>query len=247
MKEWILKTVKKPIFIVLLFLAVFFCLGVGGTYAYYQVETENTSPITAEAFSFTSDYLSAEGGSYPVYGSSVSFFLKNSDGLTVTKSDLEYSLTVSGGVLDSTNGTLTGGAVNYKTHTLTGSGTVTVTATSTAPYAKTLTATFEFIPLDSTYQIIDEGDYILLDIFTGTWIPDAGFTVEYGANLAPDNSEELTKNWVNATSGTIPKSSLAPNSHYQLIFFEINGVAKDYAQTLTSIADNGEIVFPVGA
>ncbi len=187
------------------------------TLSRYVLRREDRRLATPVNFCFESDYLKEGGASYTVYTGSVEFQVANHDGLNVTGQNISYTLAGTGS--DGTH-TLSGGAQSSAKYTLSGAPgeSKAVTAAALSPYAKTLQATFTFQdPGEETvYKVTDWGYYLTLDLYTGSQA-DA-ITVNYGADLAPDSTDDLMAGWTSGTSGTL--SGLSPNSHYTLVFFE---------------------------
>ena len=96
----------------------------------------------------------------------------------------------------------------------------TVTVATTVPYAKTITFTLRVIAADasSTYSITKFASRVELTLNIGSTVPE-NVTINYGT-LAPDNLNELMKDWKTETkSAILDRAQLTPHSQYTLIFF----------------------------
>ncbi len=243
MKDKIVKFLKQPIFIIFLCLALLLGGGIGGVFALYRPDSvQSNAPVYTAPFAFTSDYLTESGNAepYKVYSDSVTFFLANSDGLTTTKAELIYTLSVTdGGTLSQTQGSLLGETRRTVNITLTGRDTVTVTAHCRSPFSKTLKATFHFVERRSSYEIVDKGTTSELHLYTGVDLPQGGFTFFYCNNLtrASDNLPNGSASW-GATSATL--TGLQKNTHYVISFTETEQA--DYSRTERVLSD-GAISF----
>lgn len=208
----------------------------GVVFARYVLKEDHSGLAEAESFYFESNYLKEGGAEYTVYTGSVDITITNSDGLNTTPEMITYTTT--GMNANGQNQILGGDTQNINTYTVSGidGDAINVSATSSSPYARTLSAIFSFKnPGENTvYEIKDQGYYITLDIYTG--MNTQNITVNYGNDLAPDNTNEKIKDWVTGSAGTL--SGLSPNAHYSLIFFKNNSM--DYAQIGQQIlgADN---------
>ncbi len=194
---------KYRIVTLLVFLILATAMMTPGVYASYVGQWYGRQGITAQDFAFESDYLEDTDPIpvYKVYDTEVSFQVLASDGA-------DFHVTGSGGILTSNDD---------GTYTLTGTGDITVTAVCDSPYSKTLHAKFSFQSAQGGYYALtDETGYVVLDIYTG----DRKYsgTVSYGADLAPDNTNPLMKDWIDKDSGGL--TDLEANAHYELIFFK---------------------------
>jgi len=73
------------------------------------------------------------------------------------------------------------------------------------------------------YSVTKHTHHVELHIYTGSKTP-GNITVQFGAGLIPDNTNEFMRDWVvpsedetSGGSGTL--TGLTVNSHYTLIFF----------------------------
>lgn len=228
---------KNNVLLAALVVACIAVLSIGtATLSRYVQKSEDQQVATPVNFYFESDYLKEGGATYTVYTGSVNIKIANHDGLNITNDTISYTIEGTG---DTGTQTLNGGLENSADYTLSGEKgeTKKVTVTSSYPYAKTLSATFLFQdPGENTvYKVTDQGYYLTLDLYTGAKA-DA-ITINYDADLAPDNTNELMSGWTSGTNGTL--SGLSPNAHYSLIFFE--RTAAEYPTTDEQILSGGTI------
>ena len=111
--------------------------------------------------------------------------------------------------------------------------TYTVTVETTTPYAKKITFKLRVVAADaeSTYSITKYASRVELTLNIGSDVP-TGIKVYYDT-LAPDNLNELMKDWMTAnTQGTL--SDLQPYSKYTLIFFGTPNISEVVDAQLTS-------------
>lgn len=213
------RSTKSRILLILLCIALLVTAGVaGGVLAKYVREYSAKDSVIPSSFVFRSDYLVEGGKTYNVYGTSAAITLYNNDGLNTAESNITYSVTATGGTVTGAGTSLTGNTNSSKTFTLTGAigSTITVTATATAPYTKTISATFVFNQDTANYKITDNGNHVVLDVYTAETAIN-GVTISFGSNFAPDNNNELMSSWTSGTGGTV---NFAANSHYTFVFFK---------------------------
>ncbi len=245
-----LKIQKRTLLIILCVLTVISTWSVCGVLGKYTRNAVLGGGIVPNKFYFTSDYLKLpeENAEYTIYGDSVTFNLYNNDGINYTDQNniryhkVEHSsgeLTEvdvyrrSDGIpqLNQTPAGTTKGSTHTYTLTKGDSDTIEVSVTTSAAYAKTLSATFHFVPLPDGYYHITESDhYIVLDVYTGSVESDGEVNLSIVCkNLAPDNSvPELSDFQRPALDTSVTYSMvLAPNTHYELIFFKMKQFSID--------------------
>ena len=120
--------------------------------------------------------------------------------------------------------TLTSGAERSQEHTISKSSfevgkKYTVTIESSAPYKKTIEFAISVVEATAKtlYTVKDEGNWVQLDLYVGSE-PPASLTVKYGS-LAPDNTNELMREWKTAEGQQMLSGLLDAYTHYTLIFF----------------------------
>ncbi len=222
---------KKVLYIsVGLLLVIAIAAGVAGVLAKYTQSHEFQSKVNKTTV-FTSDYLkTADSGAYPtysVYDSKITFSIRNYDSTKASDISFDYTVTASGGTLDTDVGAFSSVAAT-RSHALTGSTgeTITVTAT-TKDGAQTIGAIFVFSGTPTKYTIKDNGNFITLSLDIGTNVKN--ITITYGSTLKPDNSHQLMRKWNSDTEETLSsvKSDSTPyiieqNTHYELVFFKVD-------------------------
>ncbi len=216
---------KRTYLIVSILLAVALIAGAIGIYARYV--SENGTPgnggvVAAETKLYADKYLvEAVDGAYPtysVYATSASFTINASGkyNITIQKS----GTTVSPTAITPTNGAYT--------HTVSGNvgETYEVIATlgsSTEKPLKTIGAKLVFAePQPTKFKVTDKGNAVVIDLYTGTGT--GAIKINYGANLAPDNSNPLMSSW--RTGGAEQSlTGFSENAHYELVFFKTANVS----------------------
>ncbi len=201
-------------------------------YARYVSRT-NSLPtlVTAEDFYFECNF--EHGGLYlfPT-GKDFVFKVKNYDALgNVTTPDTDYTVTLDAAPLHTDAPRLTGGVESERIFTidhtlLTVGQKYTVEITSSAPYEKTISYQI-FVVADTVenfYTLKDCGNWVQLDLYIGT-TPPSELTVQYGADLSPDNTHPLMRAWESSDENkTLTDFDLHPYTHYTLIFFGARNV-----------------------
>lgn len=187
---------------VYLVVVVVFAFAVGMTWnsvAKYFQTNDKAGEVKAGTFYFTSDYLLETPKEYhlaPGDGTvSVSFDLRNYDGLNVSDTDINYTVTVSPALSgEAITGKLeAAGGKQSNTIILNGlkAGTsYTVTVVGENGYSQTLSAVFTVDEiLSGVYKNTKNyGDYVLLTIWTEGVACQASFTVP--ENLIPDETDD---------------------------------------------------------
>lgn len=189
---------RRPLLIALVVLLL--AAAVWGVSAKYIYQSESKGLAHAGEFYFTSDMLTAEGGkTYPLNSgtTTVSFYLRNYEGLNLSDLDINYTVTVEpadGVTVDSASGTLEAVNESEKKIVLSGlkKGTkYTVTATGQNGYSETLSATFDIKDDTGVYKNTRYfGDYLLLTVWTeGMKATDIEIPIPIG--LIPDATDPM--------------------------------------------------------
>ena len=187
---------KRPLLIALVILLL--AAAVWGVSAKYIYQSESKGLAHAGEFYFTSDMLTAEGGkTYPLNSgtTTVSFYLRNYEGLNLSDLDINYTVTVEpaddGVTVDSASGTLKAGGESNQQIVLSGlkKGTkYTVTATGKNGYSETLSATFDIKADAGVYKNTRYfGDYLLLTVWTEG--RNAAVDITVPERLIPDGTD----------------------------------------------------------
>lgn len=165
---------KRPLLIALVILLL--AAAVWGVSAKYIYQSESKGLAHAGEFYFTSDMLTAEGGkTYPLNSgtTTVSFYLRNYEGLNLSNLDINYTVTVEPAdevTVENASGTLKAGEEGDQKIVLSGlqKGTkYTVIATGKNGYSETLSATFDIKADAGVYKNTRYfGDYLLLTVWT---------------------------------------------------------------------------------
>ncbi len=217
--------------------------------AKYSTEQGKQSEINSPEFYFTSDYLSESVlPEYKIYGGSVSFEIRNFiDSFRVSKENITYTVSASGGTLSSVGGTLTAETADSDIITLTYSGEeiekeITVTVTSSSPYAKELKAKFVFTKPVLRYEITDSAGSYYAELYIHTANEAKTVTVNWDkAELLIDE----TNDYVIRGNLTAEKNSasvdIPAHTTVKIAFFK-NDITKDYSYALTKF--DGTITMP---
>lgn len=186
---------KRPLLIALVILLL--AAAVWGVSAKYIYQSESKGLAHAGEFYFTSDMLTAEGGkTYPLNSgtTTVSFYLRNYEGLNLSDLDINYTVTVEpadGVTVENASGTLEAVNESEKKIVLSGlkKGTkYTVTATGKNGYSETLSATFDIKADAGVYKNTRYfGDYLLLTVWTMG--RDATVNITVPERLIPDGTD----------------------------------------------------------
>lgn len=186
---------KRPLLIALVILL--FAAAVWGVSAKYIYQSESKGLAHAGEFYFTSDMLTAEGGkTYPLNSgtTTVSFYLRNYEGLNLSDLDINYTVTVEpadGVTVGNASGTLKAGEESDQQIVLSGlnKGTIyTVTATGKNGYSETLSAMFDIKADAGAYKNTRYfGDYLLLTVWTEG--RDATVNITVPKYLIPDGTD----------------------------------------------------------
>lgn len=186
---------KRPLLIALVILLL--AAAVWGVSAKYIYQSESKGLAHAGEFYFTSDTLTAEGGkTYPLNSgtTTVSFYLRNYEGLNLSDLDINYTVTVApadGVTIEPASGTLEAVNESEKKIVLLGlkKGTkYTVTATGENGYSEILSATFDIKDDTGVYKNTRYfGDYVLLTVWTVG--RDAEVDISVPERLIPDGTD----------------------------------------------------------
>jgi len=186
---------RRPLLIALVILLL--AAAVWGVSAKYIYQSESKGLAHAGEFYFTSDMLTAEGGkTYPLNSgtTTVSFYLRNYEGLNLSDLDINYTVTVEpadGVTVANASGTLEAVNESEKKIVLSGlkKGTkYTVTATGKNGYSETLSATFDIKADAGVYKNTRYfGDYLLLTVWTMG--RDATVNITVPERLIPDGTD----------------------------------------------------------
>ena len=165
---------KRPLLIALVILLL--AAAVWGVSAKYIYQSESKGLAHAGEFYFTSDMLTAEGEkTYPLNSgtTTVSFYLRNYEGLNLSDLDINYTVTVEpadGVMVENDSGTLKAKGERNQQIVLSGlkkGTTYTVTATGKNGYSETISATFDIKADAGVYKNTRYfGDYLLLTVWT---------------------------------------------------------------------------------
>ena len=222
--------------ILLIALLVLALAGIPVIYSRYAARTESQTKLaTPEAFYFECNFEDGGLYLYPA-GRDFTFEVMNHNALgNVSKSNVSYTVSV-----DSTPVTPIGGgepllnggsedSQNFKIDsTLLETGKkYTIKITSSAPFEKTIS--YQIFVVEDTvenfYSVSDHGNWVQLDLYIGTAEPNS-LTVQYGDQLAPDNTHPLMRAWKTSDGqATLTDTELHPYTHYTLIFFGDKNVA----------------------
>lgn len=188
---------KRPLLIALVILLL--AAAVWGVSAKYIYQNESKGLAHAGEFYFTSDMLTAEGGkTYPLNSgtTTVSFYLRNYEGLNLSDLDINYTVTVApadGVTIEPASGTLKAEGECNQQIVLSGlkKGTkYTVTATGENGYSEILSATFDIKDDTGVYKNTRFfGDYVLLTVWTEGVAGTVSITVPAG--LIPDATDPV--------------------------------------------------------
>lgn len=188
---------KRPLLIVLVMLLL--AAAVWGVSAKYIYQSESKGLAHAGEFYFTSDMLTAEGGkTYPLNSgtTTVSFYLRNYEGLNLSDLDINYTVTVEPAdevTVENASGTLKAGEESDQKIVLLGlqKGTkYTVIATGKNGYSETLSATFDIKADAGVYKNTRYfGDYLLLTVWAEGVAGTVSITVPAG--LIPDATDPV--------------------------------------------------------
>lgn len=217
--------------------------------AKYSTEQGKQSEINSPEFYFTSDYLSESVlPEYKIYGGSVSFEIRNFiDSFRVSKENITYTVSASGGTLSSVGGTLTAETADSDIITLTYSGEeiekeITVTVTSSSPYVKELKAKFVFTKPVLRYEITDSAGSYYAELYIHTANEAKTVTVNWNqAELLIDETNDYVIRG-NLTAGKNSASVDIPAHTTVKIAFFKNDITKDYSHALTKF--DGTITMP---
>lgn len=224
-------------------LSLFLAIATMATFTFARfLDTYADSPQLVAPSPFYFESTLAEGQTYYVAaGEDLVFTVRNHDTLShVTKEALSFDVAINGTQL-STH-TCTANIADNKTVTVPAAqlgavGSIkSVTLTSSTPYVQAITFHVKVVVAEAVncYSVADKGDYVQLDLYTGSTLPSHDITVNYG-ELAPDSTGALTSTWMTeAGSATIPVSSLLPYSHYTLYFFGRQPVSAKTNAALTA-------------
>ena len=174
-----------------------------GTYAKYIQEDSYEKIAKAPEFYFTSDYLTAKGEEYVLNPdidgtASVTFELRNYDGLNISELDINYNVNVSSSsgtyTLSSGSGTLPKKAqskVAIQLSSLIPGERYVVTASGENGYQHTLKAVFTVATEPSGFfkNTRNYGDYVLLTVWTEK--NDGTVSVNVPAGLIPDATDDV--------------------------------------------------------
>lgn len=194
------KKKRLPGILILLVLTEIIVLVFAGyTAARYVLQKKEMTVAEASEFYFTSDLLRETTGDVPVYyidPQNADFQIKlynSADSQRVTSAEIEYTVEVTNGAADKTNGTIKGGIAGASPITVTpdkdAKEAVEVTVTTTKPYARTLSAAFT-LALGNQYSIEDaEGN--IAAVLTMNCTDDAK-TVKLSLpeGVIPDNTND---------------------------------------------------------
>jgi len=169
---------------------------ISGVFAKYLHSRDTDALAKSKEFYFTSDYLTAEGKTYTLnpYTKSITFELRNYEGLNTSEIDISYTVSVDQDVIVTYLGNKKID-VAEKTELVTISGlesgkTYNVTVKGENGYEHTLKATFT---VENTVNGIfkntaNYGDYVILTVWTKGVSATVDFTVPEG--LIPDATDD---------------------------------------------------------
>lgn len=245
---------KKRIIAVIVSAALFVLsvLCVVPALAKYSTEQGKQSEINSPEFYFTSDYLSESVlPEYKIYGGSVSFKIRNFiDSFRVSKENITYTVSASGGTLSSVGGTLTAETADSDIIKLTYSGEeiekeITVTVTSSSPYVKELKAKFVFTKPVLRYEVTDSAGSYYAELYIHTANEAKTVTVHWDkAELLIDETNDYVIRG-NLTAGKNSASVDIPAHTTVKIAFFKNDITKDYSYALTKF--DGTITIPTSS
>lgn len=203
--------------------------------AKYSTEQGKQSEINSPEFYFTSDYLSESVlPEYKIYGGSVSFEIRNFiDSFRVSKENITYTVSASGGTLSSVGGTLTAETADSDIITLTYSGEeiekeITVTVTSSSPYVKELKAKFVFTKPVLRYEITDSAGSYYAELYIHTANEAKTVTVNWNqAELLIDETNDYVFGKLNADKNAATVT-IPAHTTVKIAFFK-NDITKDYS------------------
>lgn len=240
---------KRPLLIALVILLL--AAAVWGVSAKYIYQSESKGLAHAGEFYFTSDMLTAEGGkTYPLNSgtTTVSFYLRNYEGLNLSDLDINYTVTVepAGGVtVENASGTLKAGEESDQQIVLLGlqKGTkYTVIATGKNGYSETLSATFDIKDDTGVYKNTRFfGDYVLLTVWTEGM--EATVDISVLEHLIPDGTDpalvELYKDGI--YDGTSFSYSLGVGESKAFRFFIESGYESNFSDATELPVTEGEV------
>lgn len=214
------KLLQILLFTVILF--VFTVFGASARYVYHGRGGE--AVVVASEFYFTSDYLALECPEYVLNPgtTSVTFYLRNYDGLKVSGLDVNYTIEKDGAEFKS--GTIPAGTASDVEVTLNNltPGSYQVSAIGSNGYMRALSATFTVrADSDGIYKHTEDcGDYVLLTIWTQGVTKTASFSVPSG--LIPDYTDP---NLNGKSDGSTISATLEANQSISYRFFKSGGYA----------------------
>ncbi len=192
-------TVRPSIPVVITALIVAVLLVVGGvTIAKYKTQRQDdTEGYEAEHFFFESDLLNTNGGSYTIYGDTVTFYLRNfADAQRISPEPVHYVYTLDG--VTKGEGTFAAGEQKEAKITISGltvGTTYTVAATANSPYEKTVYATFtvaaENNAVTASIEQDPSGNVVYVTVSTTDY--DGAITLNWATTLLPDNTDPLLR------------------------------------------------------
>lgn len=234
-----MKRINKRFILYILIISFSLTLSlVSGVLAKYVQEKNNETVIKPNEFYFYSNY--ENDNTYEIYDNKIIIEVNNSYLGNNTKENISYIIKVNG-VTEVNDGNLSGNVSSSNSHELSVNydEVYVVVIESTSPFKKTIIHTFKThsSTIDSKYSITDKGDWIEVDLYIGTSCPNQ-INIIFSEKLLADNTNPLMDDWY-GISGTIMKSEITTNAHYNLVFFKTD--LRDYSNVVDgNFTINGE-------
>jgi len=200
-----------------------------GAVAKYTHQSQRTGLVRAKEFYFTSDYLMPTSNTvYTLNGDdSVTFELRNYDGLLKSELDITYEVSVSGGATLTLNGdgklTRDEEKESVTVSGMTPGNSYTVTAVGRNGYEKTLYATFTVKKPNEGifYNTKRVGDYVLVTVWTEN-ATASDIVVSVPDGFIPDATDKALETYT-AGTGTVSMADLGAYQSRSYRFFTAGG------------------------
>lgn len=224
----------------------FFVVFAGITAARYVMQQTKQGIVAAQDFYFTSDFLKAETDNVSYYIDPDMDFTVHlyhaEDSLRKTLSEIEYSVSVTGGTwVDSGSGTLKpdSGTADLTVTPNTGATSITVTATSTKPYKKVLTAVFKVEKGNSVVLEDSAGNRAAVLTMTCADAPKT-ITITLPSGVIPDETNDNVASY--DAAGRVCEYHSPGYGVYSLILLKSNPDGKLEVQSGSTFAGSLEII-----
>lgn len=189
--------------ILLLVLAIGTLLSLSGiTIASYIMQNSQSEIVGTENFYFTSNFLKEESENAVYYidnpdsGDFTVKLFNYADKLRVTDTEITYAVSVVGGSVQETNGSIASGSDKQEASILItpgeGSSEIKVTVVSVKPYQKKLTATF-IRKIGNTYSVEDKNGNSAAVLTMTCTDSEKDVTINLPDNVIPDQANDKVK------------------------------------------------------